>query len=341
MKPLLSGLRIDGINALAVAAGEPPFRARQLTEWVYKKLVLTPEKMHNLPTQFKNYIRDNTDCGSSVISERSKSGSGTEKLLLTMRDGNAVEMVIIPSPKRVTFCLSTQIGCPVRCRFCASGADGLVRNLLSGEIIEQLWHGSQIIGRLPDNIVFMGIGEGLLNFDHLAAALDIISSPDMIGLSPRRIVVSTSGYVPGIRKLAELGKPFTLAVSLHAVNDTVRAQIIPSQLRYSISEILEACTEYRKKIGRMITFEYTLLAGINDDDSAARQLAEIAHSQHAKINLIPYNDTGSEFKRPTPDKIRRFQQILESCHANVTLRVEKGSDANAACGQLRRSKTQS
>lgn len=341
MKPILSGLGLDGFKELAIAAGEPAFRAGQLAQWVYKKRILDPDKMVNLPSGFKNFIKENSDCCSSVITQNSKSDGGTEKLLLTLRDGNAVEMVIIPSPKRITFCLSTQVGCPVGCRFCASGADGLVRNLQCGEMIEQLWHGSNVIGRLPDNVVFMGIGEGLLNFKQLAAALEIITDPEMFALSPRRIVVSTSGHVPGIRQLTELGKPFTLAVSLHAVNDAVRAKIIPDQFRYSIAEILEACTEYREKIGRMVTLEYTLLAGVNDDDSAARQLAAIARAQHAKINLIPYNETGTEFKRPTINTIRRFQQILESAHANVTLRMEKGSDTNAACGQLRRSQTNS
>ncbi len=334
-KPILSGLTPDGLKELTAAAGQAAFRAGQLAEWTYRRQVLDPEEMTNLPRGFKDYLKNETIPCSSTVEECVGSPDGTEKLLLRLHDGECIEMVMIPSPERMTFCLSTQVGCPVRCRFCASGADGLVRNLDTAEIMEELYLGARKLGRLPDNIVFMGIGEGLLNFKNLAAALELITGPDTVGMSPRRVVVSTSGYVPGIRQLADLEKPFTLAVSLHAVNDEIRSRIIPDKLRYPIREILDGCTYYRRKIGRMITFEYTMLAGINDSLEDAVELAKIAAAQHAKINLIPYNAVSDEFKRPSKNTIRAFLNTLEKHRVSVTLRMEKGADSNAACGQLR------
>jgi 23S rRNA (adenine2503-C2)-methyltransferase len=319
-------------------SGAPLFRARQLSEWIYKKLVLNPDKMLNLPKGFRQILEDKFICCSSKVCDETSAADGTAKLLIELADGEAVEMVLIPSPERMTFCLSTQVGCPVRCRFCASGAGGLTRNLQSYEILEQLYHGAERIGGLPDNIVFMGIGEGLLNFENLSRALIIMTDPEMIGMSPRRLTVSTSGFVPGIYKLAKLGKSFNLAVSLHAVDDDTRSSIIPDDLRYPISEILDACDVYQEEIGRMVTFEYTLLKGINDRMKDASKLAEIAVRHHAKINLIPYNQTCEEYQRPDEDVIYSFRDKLEKGGASVTLRMEKGSKVSAACGQLRASR---
>jgi 23S rRNA (adenine2503-C2)-methyltransferase len=335
LKPILAGLKPDDLKDLVREAGEAPFRAGQLAEWIYRRQITDPAQMTNLPRPLKEYLGENTLTCSSSVSATFASADGTEKLLLRLHDGECVEMVLIPSPDRVTFCLSTQVGCPVQCRFCASGAEGLVRNLEAGEMVEQLYHGARQLQRLPDNVVFMGIGEGLLNFDQLAAALEIMTEPEMVGMSPRRITVSTSGYVPGIRRLADFGRPFTLAVSLHAVDDDTRAAIIPGHLRFGIREILEACTYYREKIGRMVTLEYTLLADVNDSEREAEKLATIAKKQHAKVNLIPYNAVSEEFKRPSKKAIMNFFNKLEQCGASVTLRHEKGADSNAACGQLR------
>ncbi len=335
LKPILGGLKTDELKTLTVQAGEAPFRARQLGEWIYRGQITDPARMTNLPASLKDYISQHTIPCSSEVTESFMSSDGTEKLLIRLHDGECVEMVMIPSPERMTFCLSTQVGCPVRCRFCASGADGLVRNLEAGEIIEELHHGARRLGKLPDNIVFMGIGEGLLNFKNLSTALEIMTAPDMIGMSPRRITVSTSGYVPGIRQLADFGRPFTLAVSLHAVDDATRAEIIPDQLRYGIREILDACTYYREKIGRMVTLEYTLLADVNDSEAEAEKLAAIARAQHAKVNLIPYNAVSESFKRPSKKTITAFFNKLEQRGATVTLRLEKGTENDAACGQLR------
>ena len=244
-------------------------------------------------------------------------------------------MVIIPADDRLTFCLSTQVGCPVRCAFCASGAHGLVRNLSCGEIIEEFLFAVQRLGKLPDNIVFMGIGEGLLNFDALSGALTALTSQEGFGMAPRRITVSTSGIVPGIRKLSAMKKEFTLAISLHAVDEETRSRIIPPEFRYPITDILQAADAYREECGRMVTLEYTLLEGINDSLAAAAQLGKISKEHHAKINLIPYNQTDRGFRRPKDKVIRQFMTEVEKAGGSVTCRKERGGSTDAACGQLR------
>ncbi|MBU8902000.1 MAG: 23S rRNA (adenine(2503)-C(2))-methyltransferase RlmN [Victivallales bacterium] len=331
----LANCTYSDMESLVKDLGQPVFRAKQIMEWVFKHYELDPERMLNLPLKLRKDLKTKLICMSSEIKELSKGDDKTTKLLISLSDKEAVEMVIIPSRERLTFCLSTQVGCPVGCRFCASGEGGLVRNLEAHEIIEQLYHGIAHSGSFPDNIVFMGIGEGLLNFDKLAAALGKITEADYIGMSPRRITISTSGYVPGIYRLIELGKPFILAVSLHAVDDATRAEIIPGKLCYPIAEILQACDDYEKEIGRMVTFEYTMLAGINDSNADAEKLAKMARRHHAKINLIPYNETSKEFKRPKEIDIFNFRDILEKVGVTVMLRLEKGGKVNAACGQLR------
>lgn len=336
LKPALCVAGLEQMQVAVKAAGMPSFRAKQLYEWVYGKWVLDPERMLNLPGEFRRNLTESFNCCSSRVEKISGSPDGTEKLLLRLQDNEAVEMVIIRAPERITFCLSTQVGCPVRCRFCASGADGLVRNLETYEIIEQMFHGINKAGRKPDNLVFMGIGEGLLNFNNLRDALLLLT--EEYGFAQRRITVSTSGYVPGMYKLAELDRQFELAVSLHAPDDAMRAKLIPDAVRSPIAEILEACDFYRNKTGRLPTFEYTLIAGINDSAEAAAELAVLAKKHRAKINLIPYNETpDNDFKRPSQNIIKSFTGVLEKKGVPITCRIEKGSAADAACGQLRAS----
>ena len=259
---------------------------------------------------------------------------GVEKLLLKLHDGECIEMVIIPADDRLTFCLSTQVGCPVGCYFCASGKNGFTRNLRAGEILEEFMLGVKRAG-FPDNLVFMGIGEGLLNFEELSDALNILTSPEGFGMSPRRITVSTSGFVPGMQKFAQLKREFNLAVSLHAVTDEIRAKLIPSNVRYSIAEILKAADLCRDSNNRQYTIEYTMIAGINDAPDSAAKLADIAIAHHAKINLIPYNSTDGIYHRPERSVIEAFEQTIKDRGARVTRRVERGGKRSAACGQLR------
>ncbi len=323
----------------AAEQGESAFRGGQTADWIYKKCVISPEAMRNLPKQFREKSAAAFHAPGSSIAERIAADDGTEKLLLRLADGEMIEMVLIPgSDGRLTFCLSTQVGCPVRCRFCASGRDGLIRNLAAGEILEEFLLGIQTAGRRPDNLVFMGIGEGLLNFEELSKALDALTDPARFGMSPRRITVSTSGYLPGMKRFAELKREFTLAISLHAADDETRAKLIPDPLRYPVADILAEADRYLESAGRMVTLEYTMLRGINDRRSDAEHLAELAIRHHAKINLIPYNETGGEFTRPAKETIRNFEKIIQDAGAHVTVRTERGAKSAAACGQLRRSR---
>ncbi len=334
-KKFLAGSTRAELAEWAVRVHAAKFRATQVAEWVFHHLVLDPDAMKNLPLPLRMELSEHFHAPGSRIAEAVKSTDGTEKLVLELHDGEAIEMVVIPGrDERVTFCLSTQVGCPVRCRFCASGRNGLIRNLFAGEIIEEFLLGCSRIGRKPDNLVFMGIGEGLLNFQELNSALEFLTSPEYFGMSPRRITVSTSGYVPGMLKFAELQKEFTLAISLHAADDETRARLIPDQLRYPVSEIMAAADRYLEKAGRMVTLEYTLLAGVNDSREAAERLGKLACRHHAKVNLIPYNSTGTEFHRPAPAVIAAFERAVSETGAHVTCRTERGSETSSACGQL-------
>ncbi|MDR0932498.1 MAG: 23S rRNA (adenine(2503)-C(2))-methyltransferase RlmN [Victivallales bacterium] len=335
-KPFLAGALREDLTAWCAKECVAKFRANQILDWIYRHDVIAPAEMKNLPLPLRNALATDFFAPGGVIADAVKSSDGTEKLLIELHDGESIEMVLIPGKEdRLTFCLSTQVGCPVGCRFCASGKNGLVRNLSSGEIIEEFLLGTQRAERHPDNVVFMGIGEGLLNFHELSKALFVLTSPEYIGMSPRRITVSTSGYVPGMLKFAELEKEYTLAISLHAADDETRAKIIPGDLRYPIAEIMAAADRYLEKAGRIFTLEYTLLAGVNDSRDAALKLARLARTHHAKVNLIPYNATDSQFKRPSRQAIAEFGKIVSDGGAHVTLRTERGSDGDAACGQLR------
>lgn len=332
----LCTLSKDDLTCWVSTLNEPAFRAQQIMDWVYKKWTLTPERMRNLPQQLRAKLAEDFICNSSSIETREESEDGTQKFLIKLNDGEMIESVIIPATSRSTFCLSTQVGCPVGCKFCASGAHGLTRNLEAGEIVEQFILLCIERGKLPDNLALMGIGEGLLNFTNLINALEIISEGDYIGLGSRRITVSTSGWVPGIKRLAKKGRQWNLAVSLHAPDDQLRAKIIPKKYRCPINEIIDACKYFFEITKRMITFEYVLLKGVNDHGACAEKLAELAHQCKAKINLIPYN--GSEFtgfRKPDSKQVRNFKSVLLQKNIPVTERVEKGSSINAACGQLR------
>ena len=333
MKPFLMGRSEAELTAYAGERGIPAFRARQIASWLYGHAVCDPDAMKNLPAELRTALKNDFYAPGCRGAETVASPDGVEKLLLTLYDGEHVEMVILPAEDgRVTFCLSTQVGCPVRCRFCASGRHGLVRNLKAEEMLEEFACGVARAGR-PDNLVFMGIGEGLLNFDELAAALGRLTGE--FGMSPRRITVSTSGYVPGMERFAALRREYNLAVSLHAADDATRAKLIPPHFRYPVQDILRAADAVRESNGRQYTLEYTRVAGINDSPEAAEELGRLAVAHRAKVNLIPYNETGSEFRRPERSVIAEFERRVAAAGARVTRRVERGGRSTAACGQLR------
>ena len=315
----------------------PLYRRKQIFSWIFEHWLDSASDMKNIPKELRDKLNSSFTISTSKVIEKHSTDDMTDKLLILLADGESVENVIIRTEERTTFCLSSQVGCAVQCRFCASGLDGLVRNLTTGEIIEHLLICCRKAESRPDNIVFMGIGEPLMNIENLINALDIISAPDRFALSPRRITISTSGWVPGIIKLANIAKPYNLALSLHGTDDTTRAQLIPDKCRFPLAEILEACTEYRNKTHRMITFEYTLLQGVNDSYKHAQKLAKLAGRQHAKVNLIPFNNVAeTKFKRPAEHDILTFLKILTDNGIQATCRLKKGNNINAACGQLRR-----
>ena len=335
-KPFLASASKQDIAAALKAAGQPGYRADQVYDWIVKKWIVDPALMTNLPSAAKEALSSAFLCPSVSIEAEYPADDGSAKYLLRLHDGETIECARIPAEDgRMTFCLSSQVGCPVSCVFCSSGADGLRRNLAAGEIVEQYFLLCRKLGHAPDNVVMMGIGEPLLNFDNLVAALNVITNPDGVALAQRRVTISTSGWTPGIKALTALRKQWNLALSLHAPDDKTRALLIPTKFRRDIREILAACQEHREVTGRLLTIEYVLLAGINDSPEMGRKFARLAADANAKVNLIPYNKARGAFERPSREVVKRFENALKTLHVPVTVRVEKGASATAACGQLR------
>ena len=337
-KPFLATASRQDIAAALKAAGQPAYRADQVYDWIVRKWVVDPALMTNLSAAAKEALSGAFLCASVSVEAEYPADDGSAKYLLRLHDGETVECARIPAEDgRMTFCLSSQVGCPVSCVFCSSGADGLTRNLAAGEIVEQYFLLCRKLGQAPDNVVMMGIGEPLLNFDNLVAALNVITDPDGVALAQRRVTISTSGWTPGIKALTELRRQWNLALSLHAPDDKTRALLIPTKFRRDIREILAACQAHREATGRLLTIEYVLLAGINDSPETARKFARLAADANAKVNLIPYNKARGAFERPSREAVKRFENALKTLHVPVTVRVEKGASATAACGQLRAS----
>lgn len=335
-KPFLAAASKEELRRFMADAGEKAFRADQVYSWITRKWICDPDGMTNLSAGVKDLLREHYITNGCTPADTVEASDGSKKYLIDLHDGERIECASIPAEDgRLTFCLSSQVGCPVRCAFCVSGSNGLTRNLSAGEIIEEFLLLSRLNGRTPDNIVMMGIGEPLLNYDNLEKALDTICDPDGIGVAQRRITISTSGWTPGIRSLTKHGKQWNLAVSLHGPDDKTRALLIPDAFRRDIADILQACRQHREATGRLLTLEYVLLEGINDSPEQARRFARLAGDAKAKVNLIPYNKGQGAFTRPSREAVKRFENTLKTIHIPVTVRVEKGFDANAACGQLR------
>ena len=330
-RPILAETSVPELTEYLRSHGAPAYRAKQIRKWICEKFVVDPAAMSDLPESLRHMLAADFLAPSLTVDER-VSAPDVEKLRLKLHDGEFIEMALLPAGERLTFCLSTQVGCPVRCRFCASGAFGLKRNLRCGEMLEELAVGAAL-ARRPDNLVFMGIGEGLMNFAELARTLAALT--DEFSFSPRRITVSTSGFVPGMREFAKLRREYTLAVSLHAPDDATRAKLIPDECRYPIAEVLAAADLCRAENGRDYTLEYALISGVNDSLEQAEALGRLAYQHHAKVNLIPYNETTGEFRRPPERRLREFEAAVAATGARVTRRIERGGNSDAACGQLR------
>lgn len=326
------------------ALDQPKFRAGQIVEWLYEKRVAAWSQMTNLPAALRTALAEKFPWQKLELLRVTGSDDTTRKFLWKLEDGQLIETVLIPaSPAlygdaadRRTLCVSSQVGCAYGCKFCASGLDGWKRNLTTGEIVQQLLQVEAIAGERVNNIVFMGMGEPMANYENLINAIGILNAPWGGKLGARHMTVSTSGLVPGIIKLAEQPLQVRLAISLHGASDDVRNQIMPVNQKYPLAELLDACAFYVARKKQRITFEYILIQGVNDTIAQATQLAELANSLGAKINLIPYNTvTGLDWVRPSDEQQDAFLLALKSGGADATLRREKGHDIAAACGQLR------
>lgn len=317
-------------------AGQPAYRATQIRGWLFERFVADFAEMVNVPQTLRNTLSGAFDALSTVPCRRQEAEDGTIKWLLKLADGETVEAVLLRVSGRDTVCISSQVGCPVRCAFCASGADGLRRDLRAGEIIDQVVVACRELGRRVNNVVVMGMGEPLLNLDGLIPALKALCAADGLGISCRHVTVSTSGIVPGIRALAREAHPWQLALSLHATTDELRARFIPPHHRYPLEQILEACDEYARSTGRMVTLEYAVTNEVNDSFEEAARLAELAAGLKAKINLLPCNRNPSVYRAPSRGRFEAFARRVRRDWRHVTLRTRRGDAIQAACGQLRR-----
>jgi 23S rRNA (adenine2503-C2)-methyltransferase len=318
---------------------EKPFRAAQLLDWVYGKGVTEWNLMSNLGGPLKQKLSEDFSLNSLKLVETVDSSDGeTTKFLWQLADGKLVESVLIRSFDRRTVCVSSQVGCPARCAFCASGKKGLMRNLSSSEIFEQVFEIDRLLkktGERVSNVVYMGMGEPFENYDEVMRSIALLCDPKRLGLSQRRITVSTVGVIEGIIRFAEEEMKVNLVLSLHAPNQRIRQKIIPYARKYPLEEILKAMRFFAEKTKRDITYEYTLMEGINDSLKEAEELAALLKGEQCTINLIPYNPVdGLRLKRPSSENIEAFKKYLETQGLNVTWRFTKGKDIAAACGQL-------
>jgi 23S rRNA (adenine2503-C2)-methyltransferase len=352
--PDIKSLLREEVEARFQEWSQPAYRVDQLLDWLYARRATSWDAMTNLPKALRDRLRGGYSLRVLEFVRKHGARDTTQKFLWKLTDGQFIESVLIPAnpalygedSDRHTLCVSTQVGCAYGCKFCASGLDGWKRNLTAAEIVEQVlaverWHlreNPQAAPgpRLVDNLVIMGMGEPLANYDNLLKALKILNAPWGGGIGARKITVSTSGLAPEIRKLADEPLQFRLAISLHGATDEVREKIMPVNRKYPLRELVAAGEYYRRQNGRMITLEYILIAGINDGLDQVKPLAQLVRRLHAKINLIPYNPVeGLTWERPAEEASERFLAALEDQKVIATLRREKGLDIDAACGQLR------
>ncbi|MCI8660461.1 MAG: 23S rRNA (adenine(2503)-C(2))-methyltransferase RlmN [Lachnospiraceae bacterium] len=335
----IKSLYFSELEQMLGEMGEKPFRAGQIFGWLHQKLVTDFEQMSNLSKELRKKLLD--QCRLTVLEPSQVKVSqidGTCKYLFRLADGNVIESVWMKYQHGCSVCISSQVGCRMGCRFCASTIDGLARNLTASEMLEQVYRIQELKGERISHIVIMGSGEPFDNYDQVIRFLKLVSHQQGLHISLRNITVSTCGIVPGIRRFGEEGLPVTLALSLHAPNDEVRRTLMPVANRYSLREILAACQEYFEKTGRRVTFEYSLVKGVNDNSGEAKALVRLLRNMHGHVNLIPVNPVKErDFERSDKKAIQEFKGILEKEGIAVTVRREMGRDIQGACGQLRRS----
>ncbi|TBR16797.1 23S rRNA (adenine(2503)-C(2))-methyltransferase RlmN [bacterium] len=331
-------LNLEELKALFKSWGEPEFHALQVLRWVYEKAVLDFDRMTNISVALRNKLKSEFKLLSLKLLDTKESYDGTKKLLLELEDKNLIEAVIIPAEKRITGCVSTQVGCKFACRFCASGLSGFKRNLDAADILDEVVYlKNNSLNKELTHLVFMGMGEPLDNYDNLMRAIRIINSKDGLNIGSRRITISTCGVVPGIKKLAEERLQIELSISLHSADDKIRSVLMPVNKVYPLRNLISACKHYIQNTNRQITFEYIMLKGINSDLRAAEKLAGIMEDLRlCKVNLIPFNPVREmDFESPGKMDVLLFKDYLLKRGLNVTLRKERGRDIDAACGELR------
>lgn len=334
-KLALGGSSLLELEELMAHFGEPRYRAKQLYDWIYRQAVQDVQQMTNLPAALRQKLSVYSILPLAFVKTR-RSVDGTVKFLLRAQDGSLIETVMIPEEDRTTVCVSSQVGCAMGCIFCATGQGGFIRNLTAREMVGQVLAVRQAEGRRITNVVYMGMGEPLLNYEEVLKSIRILNDQRGLGIGIRHITVSTCGIVPGIRRLAGEGLQLVLAVSLHSADDKQRARLMPVASRYPLGELIEACRYYLEKTGRRVTFEYALIAGVNDTLQAARDLVELLSGLQCHVNLIPVNPVaGAGLERSSLQRIEEFARRLEQAGISVTVRKERGTDIEAACGQLR------
>ncbi len=342
-KPNLIGLNRAELTQLFTELGEKPFRAEQMLKWIHQRGVLEVDAMTDISKSLRETLKESVELKLPKVVEEFPSADGSHKWIIEVASGSRVEMVFIPESGRGTLCISSQAGCSLDCSFCATGKQGFDSNLSSAEIVAQLWLANKHLGafdkdsaRVVSNVVMMGMGEPLLNFDNVMTAINIMMDDCAYGLSKRKVTISTSGVVPAIDRL----KDFTdasLAVSLHAPNDELRSQIMPINRRYPIADLLASVRGYMESLPdrRVPVIEYTLIKGVNDHRKHARELADLLKTFPCKINLIPFNPFElSDYERPSSSSLGNFRQILQQAGYTVTVRTTRADDIGAACGQL-------
>ena len=333
---ILSGMSLQEITEFVESLKASKFRAKQIHNWIYTKSVSSIDEMTDLAKSFREELKQIATVTDTRIKVRQESSDGTLKYLIEYPDGECVETVLMRFDNRanLTACVSSQVGCAVNCSFCATGKRGFIRNLTYKEIIEQVLTIQRDTGLKVTNIVFMGQGEPLLNLDNVLKAIEMFNEDFQIGA--RRITVSTSGIIPGINRLADMELQSTLAISLHAPNHELRKQLMPIENKYNLDDLKIALNNYINKTGRRITIEYILIHGFNDSPQVAKELANFLKDLKCNINLIPYNSViENDYKKPSQNDVMKFKYLLEHSGKKVTVRLERGADIDAACGQLR------
>jgi len=334
----IKSLNMAGLKEFVKELGLEPYRAKQIAQWLYKKRVNSFEEMTNLSKEARKKLAERAELHPLKLVKVEESSDGTRKYLFELKDGSRIESVFIPEKSWNTLCVSTQVGCPAGCKFCLTAKDGFTRNLTPSEIVEQYVAVQRDVGeeRRISNVVFMGMGEPLLNFDNVKRAVEIMTDRDMLDLSTRKITISTVGIVPGIERMAREMNKVKLAVSLHATTDEVRDFLVPLNKKYPIKEIMAALRRYPADNNRRIMIEYVMLDGVNDSLEDAKRLAKMVKGLPVKVNLIPFNPyPGAPFK-PTPrERIEEFQKVLWDRNIAAFIRDSRGQDISAACGMLR------